>query len=215
MVKRAVSMHLNMNMSQNNDFDTHYIFDRNILRVGPLHFPRERLQNYTKAMFVRHPFERLVSSYVDKTLGPPEFTKWFYETYWNKILGQDVNKRNVTFPEFVEFLLREPMEDSDEHWAPYHLMCEPCLFDYDIVGKLETGNRDFRLLFSRVGIKSQEVRLTNTRADIKVQFRSAKEYFAELNFSTVMRLYERYFYDFELFDYDFRDYLPRHSAASF
>lgn len=36
----------------------------------------------------------------------------------------------------------------------------------------------------------------------------SKQYFAQLSFHQVMRLYGRYFYDFELFDYDFRDYLP-------
>lgn len=186
----------------------HVAFDSRVPMYGPLYLNEGRLENYTTAMFVRHPFERLVSTYVDKALRPRSDVPFFYRTYWDLILGDEKDERRVTFSEFVDFLLSRPIEEADEHWVPYHMTCEPCLFEYDFVGKLETGGQDFGVLFSQVGFDKAEVPLQNRRADSGESFsQSAKKYFAQLDFTRVFRLYEYYFYDFELFGYDFKDYL--------
>ncbi|KAH7967501.1 hypothetical protein HPB49_025256 [Dermacentor silvarum] len=164
----------------------------------------------SEALFVRHPFERLVSTYIDKALRSREEIAWAYSSYWDKIPGVKAENRSPTFAEFVDLVLAMPVENSDTHWSPYYHRCQPCLVDYDFIGKLETANRDFPLFFSLVGIEDQAASLhhDNRRESVSGAHRiDSKYYFAQLSFEQVMRLYARYFYDFALFGYEFTDYL--------
>uniref|UniRef100_G3MRX9 Carbohydrate sulfotransferase n=1 Tax=Amblyomma maculatum TaxID=34609 RepID=G3MRX9_AMBMU len=192
----------------------HWSFHYQTLRYGPATLLQSSRSNYTKVLFVRHPFERLVSTYIDKALRGRSKMAWAYRNYWDKIPGVRAENRCPTFSEFIDFVLKMPVEHSDEHWAPYYYRCQPCLLDYDFVGKLETASRDFPRFFSLVDIKANETFLgnmsrKNTRDSVRdVRTTESKQYFAELSYDQVMGLYARYFYDFELFGYDFRDYLP-------
>ncbi|KAH6925503.1 hypothetical protein HPB50_006195 [Hyalomma asiaticum] len=187
-------------------------FSDQVLHLGPTTLlQHSERRNYTKALFVRHPFERIVSTYIDKALRGRKGEPWAYKAYWNTIPGVRAENRSPTFSEFVEFMLRTTANNSDEHWSPYYARCHPCLLDYDFVGKLETADRDFPLFFSLVGIagKADVHRHDNSRHNVTgVNVTDAKYYFNQLSFDQVMRLYTWYFYDFELFGYDFRDYLP-------
>lgn len=42
---------------------------------------------------------------------------------------------NVSFPEFVTYLLREGV-DTNEHWTPIYDLCLPCSLNYHFIGKL-------------------------------------------------------------------------------
>ncbi|KAK8778857.1 hypothetical protein V5799_019800 [Amblyomma americanum] len=192
----------------------HWSFHYQTLRFTPATLLHSNRSNYTNVLFVRHPFERLVSTYIDKALRGRSEMAWAYASYWDKIPGVRAENRSPTFSEFIDFILQMPVEHSDEHWVPYYFRCQPCLLDYDFVGKLETAGRDFPRFFSLVGIEANENILghlshENTRNNVTgVRATESKQYFAELSYEQVMRLYARYFYDFELFGYDFRDYLP-------
>ena len=95
-------------------------------------------------LFVRHPFERLVSAYRDKfELGKK--TDWCYKMYAGDILNITAplfkKKDNAymkfmyekvrslerpTFPQFVSYLLRIPVMEFNDHWSPYWLHCQVC-----------------------------------------------------------------------------------------
>ena len=110
-------------------------------------------------MFVRHPFERLVSAYRDKfELGAKN--NWMYkmyaadilniteksmdktEKYLNTIYRKVVNLARPTFPQFVSYLLLTEIEDYNDHWIPYWLQCHACGQKFDVVGKFETIKED-------------------------------------------------------------------------
>ncbi|EEC02179.1 chondroitin 4-sulfotransferase, putative [Ixodes scapularis] len=167
---------------------------------------RSNEERYTTAMFVRHPFERLVSAYVDKALGPRAVMVYFYERYWNDVPGVRATDRNLTFPEFVDYILNQRVNEMDPHWAPYYVTCQPCIVKYEVVGKLETANRDFALFFEALGVRPEDIPHKNNGGDHWFR-KSAREFFKELTLHHVMRLYERFFFDFEMFGYDFRDCL--------
>ncbi|KAH6937438.1 hypothetical protein HPB50_000477 [Hyalomma asiaticum] len=145
--------------------ELHRAFHYQTQRLGPRTlFMHNGGRGYIKALFVRHPFERLVSTYLDKALR------------------------------------------------------HPCLLDYDFVGKLETADRDFPLFFSEIGVDGRRFsrvhvsRRGNTRCSTgdngtRTNTESSEDYFATLTRDQVMGLYSRYFYDFELFGYDFKNYL--------
>ena len=101
--------------------------------------------------FVRHPFERLVSAYRDKF----EFSRkygYVYSMYVGKILNQNVllNNRRPTFKEFVEYLLRERVEEYNDHWMPYWLHCHMCEMEYDVIGKMETWDEDIKFITGNI-----------------------------------------------------------------
>ncbi|XP_065281348.1 carbohydrate sulfotransferase 12-like isoform X1 [Dermacentor albipictus] len=202
---------LNVTVDGNGTDALHWSFRYQTLRFGPRTLLQGNRSHYTKALFVRHPFERLVSTYIDKALRGPEEMAWAYKLHWYKIPGVYAKRRSPTFSEFVEYVLATTAENADEHWYPYYALCQPCLLDYDFVGKLETAGRDFPLFFSLVDIggKADVLAHDNTRHEVRgISATDTEYYFKQLSFHQVMRLYAWYFYDFELFGYDFREYLP-------
>lgn len=60
----------------------------------------------------------------------------------------------LTFGEFVDSILAAPdLNRVNKHWKPYTANCDPCLFDYDIVAKLETIDEDFPYIAKKLKIE--------------------------------------------------------------
>ena len=49
-----------------------------------------------------------------------------------------------TFSEFVDYLLETEVEDYNEHWLPYYLLCTPCHLNYTVIAKTEDIQEDSR-----------------------------------------------------------------------
>ncbi|RVE56397.1 hypothetical protein OJAV_G00220700 [Oryzias javanicus] len=121
-----------------------------------------RLKNYLKFIFVREPFERLVSAYRNKfTL---KYNSSFHKRFGTRIIRryrknatQDalVNGDDVKFKEFIEYLV-DPATQKDgplnEHWQTVYQLCHPCHIHYDMVGKYETLEEDSNYLLELVGV---------------------------------------------------------------
>jgi len=153
---------------------------------------------------VRHPFERLVSAYRDKF----EFAKkyaYVYSHYANKILNlgsplQVTKHKRPTFSEFVEYLLRIPVDKFNDHWVPYWLHCHVCDVEYDIIGKMETITEDMDFIAEESGLKAANVSLpwANRRSSGE---KVILDYFRGLTLAQVNGLYLIYKPDFEMFGY--------------
>ncbi|KAM7296329.1 carbohydrate sulfotransferase 13 [Ixodes scapularis] len=206
-VKSIFGVLLHIRNTGSTVYSIHMAFHEQVLTVSHKTFlQRSSQERYTTAMFVRHPFERLVSAYVNQALGPRAENVFFYKRYWNDVPGVRETGRDLTFPEFVDYILNQRMNQMNPHWAPYYITCQPCTIKYDVVGKLETASRDFALFLGALGVRPEDIPHKNKGG--KQGFRkSAREFFKELTLHQVMRLYERFFFDFEMFGYDFRDYL--------
>ena len=48
----------------------------------------------------------------------------------------------TTFPQFIDYLLRIPVEQYNDHWRTYWLHCYVCEQEFDVVGKFETIQED-------------------------------------------------------------------------
>ncbi|XP_042141981.1 carbohydrate sulfotransferase 13-like [Ixodes scapularis] len=206
-VKSIFGLLLHVNNTGNTVNSLHDAFDAQVLGVSPMTFLQGSSQeSYRTAMFVRHPFERLVSAYVDKALRPRAGNVYYYDRYWHDVPGVKATGRNLTFPEFIDNLLNQTVNQMNPHWAPYYVTCQPCTVKYEVVGKLETASRDFALFLEALGARPGDIPQKNKGSDYGFR-KSAREFFKELTLHQVMRLYERFFFDFEMFGYDFRDYL--------
>ncbi|XP_040065846.1 carbohydrate sulfotransferase 13-like [Ixodes scapularis] len=207
-VKTIFGLLLNISNMANTRDSLHRAFHEQVRTVSPMTFlQRSNEEHYTTAMFVRHPFERLVSAYTDKALGPRTRIVYFYNRYWNDVPGVRATGRNLTFPEFIDYVLNQTVNQMNSHWAPYYVTCQPCTVKYEVVGKLETASRDFALFFEALGVRPGDIPQKNKGSDCGLFRKSARDFFKELTFNQVMRLYERFFFDFERFGYDFREYL--------
>lgn len=95
-------------------------------------------------LFVRHPLERLVSAFRDK-FETGSKTNWMYKMYAGDILNitgaghtpkDDVYLSSMyrkvvrldrpTFGQFISYLLRTPVWEYNDHWAPFWLHCHLC-----------------------------------------------------------------------------------------
>ncbi|XP_061213142.1 carbohydrate sulfotransferase 13 isoform X1 [Neopsephotus bourkii] len=175
-----------------------------------------RLRSYLKFLFVREPFERLVSAYRNK------FTR-SYNTAFHKRYGTKIIRRHrqepsdaalergddVRFEEFVYYLLdprTQREEPFNEHWERVHSLCHPCIVHYDVVGKYETLAEDANYILQLVGADTSikfpsSSKTTRTTDDMTAQF------FQDISPFYQRRLFNLYKMDYLLFNYSIPSYL--------
>ncbi len=127
------------------------------------------IQGYYKFMMVRNPLERLVSGYRNKIEPPLDYEK--QDSFPHKI-KKDILLRyrltdylswqaaskpkradlNVTFSEFVQYLIDMEKEELNEHFRPSMDICHPCLIQYDFYGNFKTFSRDAQALIKKLGM---------------------------------------------------------------
>ena len=171
--------------------------------------PQSALSSSLVFTIVRHPLERLVSAYRDKF----EFAKKFayiYNHYAHQVLNTTAagsrTSRRPSFSDFVNYLLRTPVDQYNDHWVPYWLHCHLCEVEYDVIAKMETITEDTDFISDRSGLSSFNISLPwsnkkRPREDV------TSEYIKQLSLTQLRRLYEIYKPDFEMFDYSIEPYL--------
>lgn len=117
---------------------------------------QERLQTYKKIIFVRDPFERILSAFKDKMFRNDSSV---FRDIAKKIIQlkrRDGTPKtgNVKFLEFVQYLTDPDTFHSsyEQHWAKYIHLSQPCILRYDFIGKFETMDADVDLAFKYMGM---------------------------------------------------------------
>lgn len=172
---------------------------------------RYRLDHYLKFMFVRHPFERLLSAYRNKFNSNYSSSEYFHLRYGRQIVRQyRINASeesltkgsDVTFNEFVRYVIDPKTAAAvggfNEHWKPVSELCLPCTIRYNVIGKYETLMDDAWLVLEKarlgwIGFPRSE-RPSSTTSLVE-------EFFNQLTQEELMHLYHIYELDFRLFDY--------------
>lgn len=175
------------------------------------HAVSERLQSYTKVLFVREPMERLVSAFRDKFESP--------NSYYHPVFGKPIISKyrvnasksalrtgsGVTFPEFIRYLLdvHRPI-GMDIHWEPVSQLCSPCLLGYDFIGKFETIEEEANFILHRVGAPENLTFPTFKDRNPEAARTSSlitQQYFTQLSASERQRVYDFYYMDYLMFNY--------------
>lgn len=137
---------------------------------------------FRKCIFVRNPYSRLASAYLDK--------------FVRGTAGEDLGLgRTVSFADFCEFLVDGGLH-SDVHWMPQAHLCPVPVESLDLVGHMETFREDmdrmFRLLYG-VSAPLLDRQHHATGADARL-----KELYGEREMRLVRELYAE---DFHVFGY--------------
>ncbi|XP_014249355.1 carbohydrate sulfotransferase 11 [Cimex lectularius] len=169
------------------------------------------LNTYTKFIFVRHPFERLLSAYRNKLEKNYINSKYFQSRLGRYIIkhyrekptnSSLVNGDDVTFEEFTAYLTKSMSSMYNEHWKPVERLCEPCQIQYDFIGKYETLITDSNYLLKSIGMGNisfpHNSKPSGTSKDLK-------KYFRKLSLNRIKELLDIYKLDFKLFSYTFQD----------
>jgi hypothetical protein len=143
---------------------------------------------------VRHPFERLVSGYLDVVLGRK----------YKALKGQ-------TFEQFVkEIVLKEAniskskklFLEMNGHWRPSNAECAFCNIDYRAISKTETFNEDKIRILEILGLKAEnKMQRLNAHGGNKIQTLT-KGYLRNITKELRTALVDLYKHDFAMFDYD-------------
>ncbi|XP_034036385.1 carbohydrate sulfotransferase 14 [Thalassophryne amazonica] len=167
---------------------------------------RYRLKHYFKFLFVREPMERLLSAYRNK------FGE--IESYQKKY-GVEIIKRyrkghvkdsaikgdDVTFSEFVQYLLDEDAEHMNEHWMPVYNLCQPCAVSYDFIGTYEHLESDAEFVLQHIGAPPH-VHFPERQMWYKpVTTETLHYYLCTLPQKVLRELLPKYILDFSLFAY--------------
>ncbi|XP_063779373.1 carbohydrate sulfotransferase 14 [Pseudophryne corroboree] len=169
----------------------------------PAEQAKHRLQHYYKFLFVRDPMERLLSAYRNKFGEIREYQQKYgleivrrYRESPGPSKGDD-----VTFPEFLRYLLDEDVERMNEHWMPIYNLCQPCAVRYDFIGSYERLRQDaghvLRAISAPVHIQFPE-----RQAWYKPVTRETLNYFlCNTPKGLIRELLPKYILDFSLFAY--------------
>ena len=167
------------------------------------------LKKYKKFMFVRDPFERLLSAYRDCFWGEWKRKDPGWKNYRFKIrevlmekAGLQIQRDadNTTFEEFVTFLYLKQNDGSEYngHWHQQFSHCLPCQVQYDYIGHYETLQDDALFILRKFKLQDKVVfpkwHPTNTRALLH-------EYYSKLSAPKLSQLQKVYKEDFEAFGY--------------
>ncbi|XP_059158539.1 uncharacterized protein LOC131942658 [Physella acuta] len=135
------------------------------------------MKQYTKLMFVRDPWSRLFSVYVDKLYSPNPFYWGFWGIKAIKKFRVDATQKaltcgnDVTFSEFLKFVLhlRSIDKNMDVHLNPMAELCKPCSVDYDVIGYTSTFNRDLMFLLSTLNLTNAQINFESFADDVVKQ----------------------------------------------
>jgi hypothetical protein len=157
------------------------------LELGFCKTSMENYKCYYSFTFVRNPFSRIVSLYVNKFLDKDKIAKvgFEYENYLGGIFHQD-----MSFLDFISIIANIPDKISEKHFmGQAYLIKQVPKLDY--IGKLENIKNDYETLSEKFSLPE----LHHVNKSPKYNY---KQYLCK---DTIEIIYKRYKNDFRVFDY--------------
>ncbi|XP_072166526.1 carbohydrate sulfotransferase 10-like [Diadema setosum] len=112
---------------------------------------QQALAEYTSFVFVRNPYSRLLSAFINKMLSPGKEEVWRVKRVNSWLQQRDAKlgkrrsaRQKMTFSDFVSYYAESG--DRDIHWKAMSSICHPCFVDFDFIGHLETLEHDLKVI---------------------------------------------------------------------
>lgn len=115
--------------------------------------------SYFRFVFVRDPYLRLLSCYMDKFRNEdPEYVQKEYRAFLAQLFGWpyarsvDIEQDpRPSFQAFVDALKKHSPEQMNAHWMPQTTYCGFGIVPYDFVGRMENLRKDAQHVFDSLG----------------------------------------------------------------
>ncbi len=160
-------------------------------------------QLYFKFLFVRDPFDRLLSAYIDKYTTMNDM----YRNYFSRLYGIPVN--DITFEVFLNYTSNDILHGDvvDPHFASHVDLCLPCDIEYDFVGKIETFKEDAEFVIGLFKLSSATVNgdifaRGNAPSIQRGKYRRHNQFYQLVSDHVMDKVRQAYAIDFKLFGYD-------------
>jgi len=157
-------------------------------------------KDYFHFTFVRNPYDRLLSCYMDKIYevglcdhDDREFANGEFRQFLVEY-GR-LGYREMSFADFIWFVTRVPDRHCDRHFIPQHYLLNLDLLNF--VGHFENLNQDFLYVRKQIGLSDDTLQLQKINASKHGPYQN---YYNDKLRKMVARKYAR---DLEIFNYDF------------
>ena len=185
------------------------------LHTLPISDIRIKVKEYYKFMITRHPFDRVVSAYINKLYNDNWYGKRFQAAF-KQVFGNGVTLNKFSFIDFLNILgdvnhttrLQEHVLKrfrQDRHWGVQITYCHPCFIKYNYIAQLETMDVDKGELLPRLGAK----KLYQFNVEVRDRLNGTGRYSGAVNYHDVLARYQykwilqdMYAMDFDAFGYD-------------
>ena len=178
-------------------------------------------RTYKKFIFVRDPFERLVSGFRNKFVNHPNpdskavflgHVESLYTEFPQR--GKDRNIRKVrrrktlTFQDFLYFILdqSELKGEVNAHFAPVVTLCNPCKINFDYIGYYDNLNEEADIIFKNLSI-DYSFPARNDNYSSVVTKHIVEDYYKMLPSDLVRAIWDIFKKDYITFDLPIPDWL--------
>lgn len=155
-------------------------------------------KDFYKFCFVRNPYTRLLSAYLDKIAPNKENT--FRKHYVFTQLGLDFRSKEnkVSFKDFVKCISSHPIELMDPHWRPQYYQTLQDFINYDFIGRFESISKDIDSMVRKIAGRRGRKYITQSRVH-KTNANSLVENYYTKEIRDMV--YTKYKKDFDYFGY--------------
>lgn len=159
-------------------------------------FPKlTQSKDYFKFCFVRSPFSKLLSCYLDKICKQ-------HDPRRKKIclqLGRSTeSKEQVSYEDFISCICDQPVSLMDPHWRTQYYQTLQNTIKYDYIGKFESFEQDYKNITELIGLKATEAKHNELRHATSACNQLNKYY----NKNTIEMIVKKFQIDFEYFNYN-------------
>jgi hypothetical protein len=167
-----------------------HVPEREIMEQGWFHF-----------IFIRNPYDRLVSGYLSKIRNEKKVAggKYFEKGgVARRVIEKDNRLRGgVSFHQFVQFLKENPLLRKDQHFLPQrNFLSDDGWDNVDFIGRMEDFNQEWKRMCKLSGFPYRELMKTNTT----VVRNSYREFYSDATRKVAEEIYGD---DVEKFKYKF------------
>lgn len=157
-------------------------------KTVPIEVTRAENSGFFKFAFVRNPWARMVSCWLNK---------FYYYEHPKLPVGIDHPEldKSTTFEEFVKFAARISDKDADFHFRSMHVSIPEDCF----VGNIENFDKDFTIIRNKLGMQIYPYARRNTTYD-KKETKPWREYYTPELVDIVSQRYEE---DIKRFGYSY------------
>jgi len=149
--------------------------------------------DYFRFCFVRNPYERILSAYLNKIKGNSMMEKSIILSQ----LGHDMRDLSipVSFEQFISAIEKQPVSMMNNHWRHQYYSTYQDTINYHFIGKLEKFDEHFSYVMEKVGASPYYIKEARHATGSSSKF---NEYYTD---DLLERVYNVFQIDFETFRY--------------